>query len=110
MRAAADSTNAPLDEYTLMPTHMWNRFGLGELKEWEPADPFTFTKGVRTMRMPTRTMFINSWQHGTLLFDLETDPRQEYPMIDDEVELRLLRLLAQLMRENDAPGSQFERL
>jgi arylsulfatase A-like enzyme len=110
MRAAADSTNAPLEEYTLMPTHMRNRFGVGELKKWEPADPFTFTKGVRTMRMPTRTVFVNSWQHGTLLFDLETDPRQEHPMIDDEVELRLLRLLAQLMRENDAPRSQFERL
>jgi arylsulfatase A-like enzyme len=110
MRAAADSSNGPLEEYTLMPTHMRSRFGVNELEAWEPADPFTFTKGVRTMRMATRGMFINSWQHGTLLFDLETDPGQEHPLIDDEVELRMLRLLAQLMHENDAPRSQFERL
>ena len=28
---------------------------------------------------------------------------------DDELELRMLRLLAQLMHDNDAPRSQFER-
>jgi arylsulfatase A-like enzyme len=110
MRAAVDATNAPLEEYTLMPTHMRSRFGVRELKNWQPAEPLSFTKGVRTMRMPTRALFINSWQHGTLLFDLETDPRQEHPIVDDQVELRLLRLLAQAMHDNDAPRSQFERL
>jgi len=110
MRAALDSSNGPLEEYTLMPTHMRSRFGVNELKAWQPADPFTFTKGVRTMRMPLAATWMNSWNHGTLLFDLETDPGQEHPLIDDTVELRMLRLLAQLMHDNDAPRSQFERL
>jgi arylsulfatase A-like enzyme len=110
MRAGADPTNEPLEEYTLMPTHMRNRFGVGELTEWEPAAPFSFTKGIRTMRMPATANWMNPWQHGTLLFDLQADPGQEHPLVDDEVELRMLRLLAALMHASDAPASQFDRL
>ncbi|WP_155054448.1 sulfatase [Streptomyces blattellae] len=112
MRAAADPGNSPLEEYTLMPTHMRARFGVNELTDWQPADAMSFTKGVRTMRMPATGMakMSNPWLHGTLLFDLETDPGQENPLVDDEVELRMLRLLKQLMHDTDAPASQFERL
>lgn len=112
LRAAADSGNGPLEEYTLMPTHMRARFHVSELTEWEPAEPFSFTKGIRPMRMPATGMsrMSNPWLHGTLLFDLETDPHQDNPIVDDELELRMLRLLARLMHETDAPRSQFERL
>jgi arylsulfatase A-like enzyme len=110
MRAADNPENAPLEEFTLMPTHMRSRFRPSELAEWEPAEPFSFTKGVRTMRVPAGSPFINPWQHGTLLFDLENDPEQNHPVINDEVELRMLGLLVDLMRGNDAPQSQFERL
>ncbi|NEE04349.1 sulfatase [Phytoactinopolyspora halotolerans] len=110
MRASDDERNLPLEEYTLMPTHMRTRFGIDELTAWEPAEPFGFTKGVRTMRMPATSRWMNPWRHGTLLFDLESDPGQERPIADDDVELRMLRLLTGLMRENDAPASQFRRL
>lgn len=110
MRAAATEANTPLDQYTLMPTHMRSRFSTQELAHWEPADPLPFTKGLRLMRMPAATGWMNPWRHGTLLFDLETDPAQHHPLADDEQELRMLRLLARLMHENDAPASQFERL
>jgi hypothetical protein len=90
---------------------MRSRFGVGELTDWEPAEPFSFTKGVRTMRMPAAAArWNNPWQHGTLLFDLATDPGQEHPLADDDLELRMLRLLARLMHDNEAPASQFERL
>ena len=110
MRAAADRSNSPLDEHTLMPTHMRARFSPQELASWEPAAPFTFTKGLRTMRVPVQTHWMNSWTHGTLLFDLDRDPAQEHPILDDVVELRMMRLLVRLMREHDAPTSQYERL
>lgn len=110
MRSSATETNAPLEQYTLMPTHMRARFSIQDLSSWEPADPFSFTKGLRTMRMPATARQINPWQHGTLLFDLDTDPAQENPLTDDEVELRMLRLVAKLMHDTDAPRSQFERL
>jgi arylsulfatase A-like enzyme len=110
MRAAIEAANEPLYQHTLMPTHMRSRFSTRELAAWEPAEPFSFTKGLRTMRMPATARWLSSWNHGTLLFDLETDPAQEHPLADDEVELRMLRLLARLMHDNDAPESQFERL
>jgi len=110
MRASTTEANAPLEQYTLMPTHMRARFSQRDLSSWEPAEPFSFTKGLRTMRMPAAAGVINPWQHGTLLFDLETDPAQEHPIVDDEVELRMLRLLAGLLHDTDAPHSQFERL
>lgn len=109
MRAAADPSNAPLEDHTLMPTHMRSRFAVRELEDWQPAEPFSFTKGLRTLRVQTSSM-LNSWVHGTLLFDLQTDPEQNKPIIDDDIELRMMQMLADLMHQNDAPRSQFTRL
>jgi hypothetical protein len=109
MRAAVEASNTPLEDFTLMPTHMRSRFTPKELEAWEPAKPFAFTKGLRTMKVNTKSL-MNPWSHGTLLFDLETDPRQERPLADDDVELRMVRLLAELMHASDAPASQFARL
>ena len=109
MRAARHRDNAPLEQFTLMPTHMRGRFRVAELQDLELAEPFSFTKGVRPLRMPTRSA-MNPYLYGTLLFDLHTDPDQEHPIRDDEVELRMTQLLVDLMRANDAPASQYERL
>jgi arylsulfatase A-like enzyme len=110
MRAAAERSNAPLEDFTLMPTHMRSRFSPHELTDWQPAPPFSFTKGIRTMAVPAGGPLMNPWQHGTLLFDLESDPQQERPLLDDDQELRMMGLLVRLMRDNDAPASQFVRL
>lgn len=59
--------------------------------------------------MPGRTL-LNPYQHGTLLFDLETDPQQRTPLVDDEAELRMAALLVELLRANEAPPSQYQRL
>ncbi len=111
MRASVDAANGPIEDFTLMPTHMRSRFAVAELAAWEPAEPFAFTKGLRTIRVDAHAAFrINSWQHGTLLWDLEHDPAQHTPIVDDTVELRMLRLLVQLLHDNDAPASVYERL
>ncbi|MFD6354247.1 sulfatase [Nocardia tengchongensis] len=109
MRAPVSAQNQPLEEFTLMPTHMRTRFGVDELADLTLAEPFSFTKGVRTLRISGRTL-LNAYQFGTLLFDLVADPEQLSPIQDDTVELRLAGLMVELMRENDAPASQFERL
>ncbi|NHI16714.1 sulfatase [Microbacterium excoecariae] len=110
MRASAECAGGPLEEYTLMPTHMRARFAPDELAAWEPAPPRAFTKGLRTMRMPARAGWLNSWSHGTLLFDLENDPHQTAPLDDETVEARMAQLLVEEMRASDAPDSQFVRL
>ena len=109
MRTAADPSNQPLREYTLMPTHMNTRFAPAELVGARLADPFPFTKGVPVLELPGQA-FGNPHALGSLLFDLERDPDQLEPMHDDGVELAMIRHLVRLMRENDAPASQFERL
>lgn len=109
MRASADATNQPLLEHTLMPTHMRSRFEPSEFAEAELVPGFSFTKGAPVMRMPGWTMRGPS-EFGTLLYDLETDPGQVTPLRDTALELRMADLLVQLLRDNDAPPSQYERL
>jgi arylsulfatase A-like enzyme len=109
MRAPATPENSPLNEYTLMPTHMRHTFGVNELQQIALADPFPFTKGCPTMQIPGRP-WTDAHQFGTMLFDLETDPAQEHPLDDPEIEARMLGLMTQLMVDNDAPAEQFARL
>ncbi|MGB3717866.1 MAG: sulfatase [Candidatus Promineifilaceae bacterium] len=109
MRAPINPDNKPLYEYTLMPTHMRARFGVAELQDIQLAEPFSFTKGTRTMKIETRSMF-NPHGFGTMLFDLESDPGQENPIVDEDIERRMIRLLVALMQANDAPPEQYERL
>ncbi|MBN1812446.1 MAG: sulfatase [Anaerolineae bacterium] len=109
MRAPVNPDNEPLHEYTLMPTHIRSLFGVDELQDIGLAEPFSFTKGCRTMRVGARPG-TNAHQFGTLLFDLAHDPGQEHPIDDPAVEEMMIRHMVRLMQENDAPLEQFERL
>jgi arylsulfatase A-like enzyme len=109
MRAPIKAENDPLCEYTLMPTHMRNAFKPEELQDIRLAEPFPFTKGCRTMKINANT-WTNAHQFGTLLFDLQADPRQERPLQDAAIEARMIEHMVRLMGENDAPAEQYERL
>jgi arylsulfatase A-like enzyme len=109
MRAPASLENKPLYEYTLMPTHIRSHFGVDELQTLTLAEPFSFTKGLRTLKVEARP-WIKAHPFGTLLFDLQTDPAQESPLDDPLVEERMIGHLLRLMLANDAPPEQFERL
>jgi arylsulfatase A-like enzyme len=112
MRAPARPENDPLYEYTLMPTHMNCMFAPEELQNIELAEPFSFTKDCRTMKIAAdgRRNWAQAYQFGTRLYDLERDAAQEHPISDPAVEARMIAHLARLMQENDAPPEQFERL
>jgi arylsulfatase A-like enzyme len=109
MRAPVNPDNSPLFEYTLMPAHMRARFSVEELQNLTLAEPFSFTRGVQPLKAPARTMS-NPHNFGTMLFDLEGDPNEETPLVDDEIERRMIRLMVDWMHWNDAPREQFERL
>jgi arylsulfatase A-like enzyme len=109
MRACATPDNTPLYEFTLMPTHMKARFAPEELRDADLVPPFGFTKDVPLLRVPGFA-YSNPYAFGTLLFDLHTDLGQTTPLLDEELELRMARLLIELMRANDAPAEQFDRL
>jgi arylsulfatase A-like enzyme len=109
MRACATPSNQPLHEHTLMPTHMRGHFQPRELRGAELVAPFGFTKEVPLLKVPGFTL-TNPYAFGTLLFDLETDPGQQNPLVDDELELRMAELLVRQMRAAEAPDGQYERL
>jgi arylsulfatase A-like enzyme len=98
----------PLYDYTLMPTHMRARFGVDELQEIELAEPFSFTRGCRVMKIPSapKPRMKNA---PTTLWDLQEDPKQESTIEDAEVEGRLVSQMVDLMKANDAPAEMFAR-
>jgi arylsulfatase A-like enzyme len=109
MRAPANPENKPLYEYTLMPTHLRSFFSLDELKTAELTEPLSFTKEVRPLKIEARP-WIKAHSFGTLLFDLQSDPGQENPLTDPEIEAMMIQHLIRLMQANDGPPEQFERL
>ncbi|WP_409347147.1 sulfatase [Paenibacillus sp. MBLB4367] len=108
MRGAQDVNNGPLYEYTLMPAHMNRMFDVQELKEMELVEPLPFSNGCPVLKIKGNN-FINPYLYGHILFDLEKDPQQENPIDDPETELSMIRLMAKLMLEHNAPSEQFER-
>lgn len=110
LRAPKNEVNDPLYDYTHMPTHMRARFSPVEMQAIELAEPFSFTKGCRTLKIPTTTGRLNPYIYGTLLFDLHNDPEQAQPLVDEAIERRMIALMVALMQANDAPAEQYERL
>lgn len=109
MRAAADSANGPLYEYTLMPCHMNAPFKAAELKTAQLCEPFEFTDGCPLMKIEAKGG-TNSYWYGTRLYDLENDPHEDHPMEDLEQSRRMAELLRRMMKESEAPAEQYERL
>ncbi|MCA9835571.1 MAG: sulfatase [Trueperaceae bacterium] len=101
--------NEPLFDYTLMPTRMRQRFTPEELQGIELVAPFAFSKDCSTLKAEAKAM-INPYIYGTLLFDLEADPQQENPLQDEVLERKMIGHLLALMKKNDAPAEQYERL
>ncbi len=113
MRAPKDASNQPLFEYTLMPAHMREAFAPAELQAHELAPPFSFTQGIRPLRIPTGTPRSTNRHPDrvrTLLFDLEKDPGQREPIDDPRIESHMIDAMRAHLIEADAPAEQFERL
>ncbi len=109
MRAPVRPDNSPLNEYTLMPAHMRRNFEVDQLQDIQLAEPFDFTKGCRTMRIGGRA-WTNAHKYGTMLFDLASDPGQAAPIDDPAAEKKMIDHMVRLMKANDCPPEQFERL
>lgn len=115
MRSSESVSNEPLSEYTLATTRMRGFFRNDELAKAEMVEPMRFTKGCRIMRVPNASRlknatYCNSFQYGHLLWDLEQDPEQLNKVDDPELEARLLNQMIEMMKANDAPREQYQRL
>ncbi len=110
-RAPIERENAPIYEYTVMPMHMNTLFSPEELRCAELAEAFSFTKGVRLLRIPAPAgKLAPVYRFGSRLYDLTKDPGQLAPIEDPETELRLLNAMREQMLANDAPAEQYSRI
>lgn len=107
LRHSATADNGPLYRYTLMPTNMR---GFKELTDATLAEPFSFTKGIRTLRIGRDSDGALRAEPDHLLYDLEADPSQAQPLRDEAVERRMIDHMTRLMRECDAPAEQYLRM
>ncbi|ENM5926915.1 sulfatase [Vibrio mimicus] len=121
MRSAQNSTNAPLYNYTLMPSHLFTPFSPEEIKLADETlvSNFRYAQNTPMLRVnANHDLFPNnscyqfnqhlSW--GDLCFDLQNDPQQLQPIQNEEVKTRMLSLMYQLMQEHESPDEQYERL
>lgn len=109
MRATTND-DVQLYNYTLMPTHMRQRFSTEELQAIELSPPFTFTKNCPVMKIPTHASPWGFADFDTFLFDLENDPGQLNPIQDSDVETQMIEALIDHMKHHDAPHEQYQRL
>ena len=109
MRGMENINNDYLYEYTLMPTHIKSRFTPEEMKDMELVDGFTFTKNCKVLKIKVPS-FNQHFRFGTKLYDTLKDPNQLKPIDDIETEIRMSNAMVQLMKENDSPVEQYERV
>ena len=116
-RYPPDMRKQELYEYTLMPTHLRSFFSAATLKQAQLVPPFGFTQEIPLLRIPARRLAdgqvaaMGTYEDcTTVLFDLQSDPGQLDPIVDEAVEQRLLRTLADKLAELDAPAEAFGRI
>jgi hypothetical protein len=107
-----------LHEYTLMPMHMTSLFTPDEMSTSELAGPFDFTKEMPVLRIealkdarriPNNDRVGWAVDHGTVVYDLERDPKQLEPFRDEAIERRLRRGIEAVLRAHDAPTELYAR-
>lgn len=101
--------NAPLYNYTIMPTHMKKPFSIEELQTTELHQGFDFTKGCPVMKIKGRAKS-DQYKFDTALYNVEQDPRQTRLLEDPDIEYQMKELMIKIMRENQAPEEQYKRL
>jgi hypothetical protein len=110
-----DSTD--LNEYRLLPMHMRGPFSVQELRHMELVAPFDFTKGIAVLKIKARDDAKRVPFHDgdgfedadTRLFDLSSDPLENTPFRDPEIETRLLASATATMALHDAPAEMYRR-
>lgn len=117
-RYPKDLMRQDINQYTLMPTHIFSFFTPEELQGASLSEPFDFTKGIPLLKVPVIERSPMNQHYGpgamiedeTRLYDLVADPGQEHPIADDGAELKMTQMMVRLMAANDAPPEAFDRL
>jgi arylsulfatase A-like enzyme len=110
MRAPKAGSGLMLNNYTLMPTHMRRLFSVEELRGAGLVSPFSFTKGCPILKVPARPVSPGGEKVSpmeTLLFDIASDPAQNHPIKDEQIERRMEKHMTEMLKEGDAPAELY---
>ena len=106
LRSAPEDQSDALYEFTLMPTRINRRFTPSELTRAELRKPFSFTKNVPVLKIPSEDLIAPGHSRfGNRLYDLRSDPHQTTPISDAALEARILNAMRRLMIATDADAS-----
>ena len=107
-----------LNEYTLMPTRMTERFSINDLIGATLVDSFSFTKGAPLLKLrpkmnnegePVEVQGMNFEDWQSALYDHENDPKQVEPIINLDIEESLCQQIIENMMRLDAPLEAYRR-
>ncbi len=111
MRAPVNENGQPLNEYNLSVCRARQALANGNDPGIKPHEGFSFTKGMPVWQVPVPPgRGSTAYKQGHLLFDLETDPQQQQPLSDPEIEKRMIKLMVEQMQKLETPAEQYERL
>ena len=123
-RAPISEGNEPLNMYTVMPT-MLNVDINKKILDEKSYESFEFDKFLPWSDYPVIKMNANiidwyiesqnfqkrnTYINNSFLFDIVNDYRQEKPILNIEIEERMVDILKCSLIEHDSPEEQFERL
>jgi arylsulfatase A-like enzyme len=111
---AGESTDC-LYQYTLAATHLRQFFLPEELSNIELSNGFSFTDNKPVMKIKraddlTFSFAADTSYFGHRLYDLKNDPEQKNPIDDSSIEAEMIKKMAVLMEENEAPKEQYQRM
>lgn len=109
MRGPSEETKNLINNYTLMPVHMNDLFSMDELKRSKLMEGFSFTKGCNVLQVPSFDKY-DIAHFGNSFYDVVDDPSQQKPLIDHPEQERFITAMVELMKENEAPLEQYQRL
>ncbi len=120
MRCASAPDNRPLYQYTLMPAHIKKYMHAEEIRQAddELCRDLEFADHIPVLRIPVDEQYDKKryysysghMKYGTMLFDRQTDPKQEHPLEDLETEEKMKKKMIRAMEEAEAPDEQYIRL
>lgn len=100
--------------YTVCPQNMVRSFPPEDLAKADMAEPFSFTKGARLLRVPmdpangeAGLAAVRNRPDAIQLFDLIEDPRQEKPLDDPQRTDWFCSEISRRLAEHDAPREVF---
>jgi hypothetical protein len=112
IRAPANDQNAPLFNYTLMPTRPQAFFQDHMLTDATLERGFSFTRGMPLLKCASDRFvrFVTGAPGRNLLFDIRDGSYPVEPKEDADREESLCRAMVNLMETCESPPEQYERM